>query len=263
MFRDRLSVFALFIELLLAGATSVARAEPAHATFSIPDVWPWAYQSEVGEQKGSLIEVARRLSEISGVPIRADIRPVRRVMLEITSGDADFAFLLKNPEIDEQAVAVGKVIDINLLILAAADTDYPLDMNSLSGKRVAFITRSYLGEAFEYESDIIKVPLSTLAQGIELLMDGRISAIIASDHNFLRTLETREEEGYKLTFRQFRYEHYGDGISAMLYRSARGGLTPEAEKLAGALATLEESGELVEIFFGDEDFRAAVLNSAQ
>lgn len=262
MFRYRLSVFALFIGLLFAGATSVARAELAHTTFSIPDVWPWAYQSATGEQKGSLIEVTRRLSEISGVPIQADIRPVRRVMLEITSGNADFAFLLKNPEIDEQAVAVGKVIDINLLIIAAADTDYPLDMNSLSGKRVAFITRSYLGEAFEYESDIIKVPLSTLAQGIELLMDRRISAIIASDHNFMRTLEDQGEDS-KLTFRHFRYEHYIEGMPAMLYRALRRGLTPEAEKLAGALATLEESGELMEIFFGDEDFRAAVLNSAQ
>lgn len=221
-----------------------ARAEPVPATFSIPEVWPWAYESENGQPRGSLIRLADRLSEISGVPVSTELRPLRRVILEITSGDAGFTFLFKSPELDKRAVPVAKVLNVNLLLLAAAETDYPLDLGSLAGERVAFISGTYLGEAFQSNADIDKVPVSSISQAMDLLLMGRIAAILASDHNILRTIELRG-----MSFSQFRYEQHVQSQPAMLYRSVTGSDPAHADAFARALEVMAESGELKDIFF--------------
>lgn len=259
MFRNLLPYVSCFLGLFLAAGVHVVRAEPAPATFSIPDVWPWAYESASGEQRGSLIELVNRLSEISGVPVEAELRPLRRVILELRSGDAGFSFLFRSPELDEAAVPVGKVIDVNVLLLALAPSDYPLDLKSLARQRVAYIRGTYLGEAFEYDTDVVKVPVSSVGQAVDLLMMGRISAILASDHNILRTIQLRG-----LKFRHFRYQQHVEGQPAVLYRSATGGDPVHAEKFAAALEVMAQSGELKQIFFGsDERLRASALLFAQ
>ena len=251
--------FAFLLTVFLTAGLQSARAEPAHATFSLPDVWPWAYESEHGEQEGSLIALVKRLSELSGVPIRAELRPLRRVIREIRSGQVGFTFLFRSPELDQAAVPVGKVIDVNLMLLALASTDYPLNLKALAKERVAYIRGTYLGEAFEHDTTVVKVPVSSVGQAMDLLKMGRISAILASDHNILRTIQAR-----KLLFRQFRYEQHVAGQPAVLYRSAMGGHPAHAEKFADALASMAQSGELKQIFFGsDERMRASALLFAQ
>ncbi|MDV3503134.1 transporter substrate-binding domain-containing protein [Marinobacter sp. M-5] len=252
MSRYWLSWVAGCLGALLVTVTFSARAEPTYATFSIPDVWPWAYEAESGEQRGSLIRLANRLSDISGIPIRAELRPLRRVIREITAGDVGFTFLFQSPELDEKAVPVHKVMNVNLLLLAAADTDYPLDLQSLADQRVAYIRGTYLGEAFKNNADIVKVPVNSVGQAMELLMMGRVAAILASDHNILRTIESRD-----VTFRQFRYQRHVQGQPAMLYRSrsgrSRSGSEDHADKFTRALEAMAESGELQSIFFGQAE----------
>ena len=259
MSRNLLPYIACFLGLFLAAGVHVVRAESAPATFSIPDVWPWAYESANGEQRGSLIDLANRLAELSGIPVKTKLRPLRRVILEIMSGQAGFTFLFGSPELDEEAVAVGKAIDVNLLLLALAPTDYPLDLRSLANQRVAYIRGTYLGEAFEYDTDVLKVPVSSVGQAVEMLMMGRISAILASDHNILRTIQL-----HGLKFRHFRYQQHVEGQPAVLYRSATGGDPVHAEKFAAALEVMAQSGELEQIFFGSDDrLRASALLFAQ
>lgn len=248
MSRYRSPWFAWFFGAVLVTATFFARAEPAHATFSIPDVWPWAYEGDNGEKRGSLIRLADRLSDISGVPTSVVLRPQRRVILEIASGDADFTFLFQGPALDELALPVRKVVNVNLLLLAAADTKYPLNLDALANQRVAYIRGTYLGEEFEDNADIIKVPVNSVGQAIELLMMGRIAAILASDHNILRTIESRG-----LKFRQFRDRQHVQGQPVMLYRSRTGSDPAQADKFARALETMAESGELKDIFFGEAE----------
>lgn len=248
MSRFLLPRFARFFGAVLVAAALPAFAESTRANFSVPEVWPWAYETENGQKSGSLIKLTSRLSELSGVPVSIELRPQRRVLLEIASGDADFTFLFQSPELDEKAVPVVKVMNVNLLLLAAADTNYPLDLTSLANQRVAYIRGTYLGEAFTNNVDIIKVPINSVGQAIELLMMGRIAAILASDHNILRTLESRN-----MTFRQFRYQQHVQGQPAMLYRSRAGSDPAQADKFARALEAMAESGELKDIFFGQAE----------
>lgn len=259
MYRFLLRCCAGFLAALLATGVAVARAEPEAVMFSLPDVWPWAYESAEGEQQGSLVELARRLSDISGIPIRTKLRPLRRVIMEISNSEVGFTFLFRSPELDEKAVPVGKVIDVNLLLLAMADTDYPLNLSKLGRTRVAFIRGTYLGEAFEYDQDVVKVPVSSVSQAIDLLKMQRISAVLASDHNILRSIQQRG-----LTFRDFRYRQHVTGQPAMMYRSVAGSNPAHGEKFAQALQAMERSGELSRLFFGQAGpVSAATLLSAK
>lgn len=246
----------LAVLLMFGGA--IARAEQDSVGFSLPDVWPWAYESEEGDQQGSLVELVNRLSEVSGIPVRIKLRPLRRVIMEITNGEAGFTVLFSSPALDEQAVPVGKVIDVNLLLLARADTDHPLEMRALEGSRVAYIRGTYLGEAFEYNQDVIKVPVSSVSQAIELLKMGRVSAILASDHNILRSIQ---KQG--LRFRDFRYRQHVAGQRATMYRSVKGSDAVHGEKFERALAEMARKGELRQLFFGhSEPVSPAALFSA-
>ncbi|MDX1497716.1 MAG: transporter substrate-binding domain-containing protein [Salinisphaeraceae bacterium] len=214
-------------------------------TFAIPDVWPWAYEDETGELRGSLIEVASRLSEMTGVPVITRLRPLRRAIYELRTGTVNFSILFQNPDLDVEAVNVSSVTQVNILLAALAETDYPLTLEALKGKRVAYIRGTYLGEAFERDTDVVKVPVNAISQAVELLSLGRISAILASDHNIYHTLSAQN-----LAKGRLRYHEHVPGQKGTLYMS-RVALRPEAAlRFSAAIAQMDADGELHRIFYG-------------
>lgn len=238
----------VLVAILVAGspltsATELATEEPV--TFSIPDVWPWAYQDDSGELRGSLIEVVNRLSDRTGISIIPRLRPLRRAIVELHNGTVNFSMLFQNPELDIEAINVSQIIQVNILLAAMAESDYPLTLRELKGKRVAYIRGTYLGEAFERDAEVAKVPVSAISQAMELLSRGRIAAILASDHNLYRTLSAQN-----LSRDFLRYHEHVPGQKGTLYMS-RAAIRPEAaRKFSAAIEQMEDDGELHRIFYG-------------
>ncbi len=214
-------------------------------TFSIPDVWPWAYEDDDGELHGSLIEVINRLSDKTGIPITSQLRPLRRAIVELRTGEVNFSMLFENPEMDIEAVNVAQIIRVNILLAAMAESDYPLTLGELKGKKIAYIRGTYLGEAFETDTDVVKVPVSAIRQAVELLARGRISAILASDHNLYRTLSSLHMSRDAL-----RYSKHVPGQRGTLYMSRAASRPEAARKFSAAIAQMEANGELQRIFYG-------------
>lgn len=214
--------------------------------FAIPDVWPWAYEDRDGAPQGSLISVANRLSEMTGVPVDPRLRPLRRALIELDSGEVNFSLLFQSPAMDLRAINVAQVMEINLLLAALAASDYPLTLEALAGKRIGFIRGTYLGQAFEENAEVEKVPVAVISQAVEMLSLGRISAILASDHAILRTLQTMGLDQDAL-----RYNKHLASQPGVLYMSRRAQRPQVAEKFREAVAAMVKSGELNTIFFGD------------
>lgn len=239
----------LLVAILLPGSSFVFAAEPVAqeaVTFAIPDVWPWAYEDEAGELRGSLVEVANRLSEKTGVPVILRLRPLQRAIYELRAGAVNFSILFQNPELDVKAVNVSSVTQVNILLAALAESDYPLTLKALKGERVAYIRGTYLGEAFEQDTDVVKVPVNAISQALELLSIGRISAILASDHNIYRTLSSKNRSQDQL-----RYHEHVPGQKGSLYMS-RVAIRPEAAlRFSAAIAQMDADGELHRIFYGE------------
>lgn len=242
---SRLSSFiARFLFVVSILMSPVSAEEPV--TFAIPDVWPWAYEADNGELRGSLIEVAERLSDLTGIPVEPQLRPLRRAIVELRSGTVNFTILFQTPELDIEAINVGSVTQVNILLAAMAGSDYPLTLSDLKGKRVAYIRGTYLGEEFEYDTDVLKVPVSAVSQALDLLSLGRISAILASDHNIYRTLSSRD-----LSRDLLRYRRHVPGQKGALYMSRKSSRPEVARKFSAAIDRLNANGELDEIFFGE------------
>jgi ABC-type amino acid transport substrate-binding protein len=224
---------------------ALASDEPA-VVFAIPDVWPWAYEDRDGIPRGSLIQVTNRLSELTGVPIETRLRPLRRALIELNSGEVNFSLLFQSPAMDSRATNVAQVMKINIMLAASVDTDYPLTLETLKGRRIGYIRGTYLGDAFERDTDVEKVPVAVISQGIEMLDLGRLSAILASDHAIIRSLQSMGRSNDELRFRRHKL-----GQAGTLYMSRRAPRPAVAEKFRVAIATMTESNELNRIFFGD------------
>ncbi|MCL7945074.1 transporter substrate-binding domain-containing protein [Marinobacter sp. ATCH36] len=253
----------LLVAILVAGISFASVTEAATeetVTFSIPDVWPWAYETDDGELQGSLIEVAERLSELTGIPVQPRLRPLRRAIVELQEGAVNFSILFQSPVLDIEAVNVSPVIQVNILLAAMAESDYPLTLRDLKGKRVAYIRGTYLGESFEGDTDVVKVPVNAISQAVDLLTLGRISAILASDHNIYRTLSSRNLDRDML-----RTSQHVPGMKGTLYMSRVASRPEVARKFSAAIKQMEAGGELHRIFYGKaaSKYKHATLLSAQ
>lgn len=239
----------VLVAISVAGFSVASAAEPAMGdaavTFSIPDVWPWAYEDDDGELHGSLIEVINRLSDKTGIPITPQLRPLRRAIVELRTGEVNFSMLFENPDMDIEAINVVPIIQVNILLTAMAESDYPLRLGELKGKKVAYIRGTYLGDVFERDTDVVKVPVTAISQAVELLLLGRISAILASDHNIYHTLIS-----LNLDRDLFRYAEHVPGQKGTLYMSRAASRPEAARKFSAAIAQMEANGELQRIFYG-------------
>ncbi|MDL0430130.1 transporter substrate-binding domain-containing protein [Marinobacter sp. TBZ242] len=237
----------ILVATLIAGLPSVSAAgvEEEVVTFAIPDVWPWAYEGDNGEPQGSLVEVAERLSELTGIPVVPRLRPQRRAIVELRNGTANFTILFQNPQLDVEAINVISVTRVNILLAAMAESEYPLTLSELKGRRVAYIRGTYLGEAFERDADVVKVPVTAISQAVELLSLGRISAILASDHNIYRTLSS-----LNLNRDLLRYHEHVPGQVGTLYMSRAASRPEAASRFSEAVQQMEADGELHRIFYG-------------
>ncbi|MET4028173.1 ABC-type amino acid transport substrate-binding protein [Marinobacter sp. MBR-99] len=213
------------------------------ALFAIPDVWPWGFQDDNGHLQGSLIELTDRLSELSGVAIRAQLLPLRRVILDVTRGRAEFAFLFQSPDLDENTIPVDTVLQLNLMLMAMRDTDFPLTLEGLASKRVGYVRGTYLGEAFKADEAVLKVPVYNIRQAIDMVLLGRISAVLASDHNIATTIDA-----YDFPEEEFRLQEHVKGQKARLYMSPSSGNPEHARLFKEALQHMRENGELERIF---------------
>jgi ABC-type amino acid transport substrate-binding protein len=241
-------VASLFAGSALAGDEATPQSPVSDTVvFAIPDVWPWAYKDSSGEPQGSLVEIVKRLSELTGVPVEPRLRPLRRALIELDSGEVNFSLLFESPELDARAINVARLAKINLLLAALADTNYPLSLEALEGKRIGYIRGTYLGEAFKREARAQKVPVSVISQGIEMLPLNRLSAILASDHAILRSLKTM---GLSRDF--LRYSKHVDGQPGALYMSRKAQRPQAAKQFRDAIATMIENGEMSRIFFGEQ-----------
>jgi ABC-type amino acid transport substrate-binding protein len=215
-------------------------------TFALPDVWPWAYENPDGTMGGSLVKVVTRLSELTGLPVESRIRPLKRALLELRSGYVNFSIVPQSPALETEAINIEQLAKINIVLVAMADTSYPLTLEAMEGKRIGYIGGTYLGEAFEQNEKVDKVPVAEVGQAVEMLSLGRVSALMTLDHAIVSVLLAKGLEPDHL-----RYNIQVEGQAGALYMSRNSPRPDVAEKFREAISQMEESNELNRIFFGE------------
>jgi ABC-type amino acid transport substrate-binding protein len=239
--------------IMIASVVCSTSAEPQPIRFITAEVWPWGYIDAGGQPAGLLPHLARRLSEASAHPLQNRVVPHQRLLQEFRSQKADFTVLFENPALDDVAFSIGEVLRADVLLITPPDSALPMELKSLGGRRVGYIRGTYYGEEFAANTEIIKIPIHSMVQAIDMLQLGRLDAMVGSDMVFFYTLRA-----LRLETSGFRFAAHLTSQPAHLYM-ARQAMHPEqAAILRSALDELRRNGELARLFEKPEGDRTGL-----
>jgi polar amino acid transport system substrate-binding protein len=233
----------LFIPFIPIG--HAAEHDASTPVFLIADVWPWGYLDENNQPAGLIETFASRLAARADIEMHIRVLPHQRVLSDFERGDADYTLLFENPLVDSFADRVGMTLEANILLIALQRSSQRLTLPALAGRTLGYIRGTYYGEAFQADTDIIKLPLSSLDQAIKLLQRDRLEALITSDILLHHSLQQAQ-----LDPRAFRARVLTRGHAAYLYATRDNPAPPHATAVRAALVEMRESGEMQAIFRG-------------
>lgn len=238
----------LALAALTAGTAGAALPEAQapdspRLVFATAEVWPWGFQGPEGEPAGTLIQVTDRIAAVTALPLFNELRPHRRAIVELASGSADFAVLFESPANNAIAIPVETLLTVRVILAGRAGEDYPLSLEGLAGREVAYIRGTYYGEDFARNDRIIKVPVASLHQALEMLRLGRVDAIVASDQALYRTLNAQGLDDTDL-----RTDVVIARQKAYLYMSRKARHPELFEPVRQAVRQMRDAGELDAIF---------------
>lgn len=246
-------VLSMRLLLLALGmvATSMANGsseaspdtESPHLLFVTAEVWPWGFQGPDDLPDGTLVRFTDQLAAIANVPLANQLRPHRRAIMELASGATDFAVLFESPENNLIGVPVETLLTVRVIMAGRAGEDIPLSIDSMAGREVAYIRGTYYGEAFARNQGIIKVPVDSLHQALEMLRLGRVDAIVVSDQALYRTLQTQGLDPAEL-----RTDVVIAQQKANLYMSRKARFPELLEPVRRAVRQMRAEGKLDRIF---------------
>ena len=217
------------------------------ADFVLPEVYPWAWEDPDGKVRGLLVEMLHELDETIAPIVNYRLRPLPRAILELQQGEAMFSTLYQAPEVDEAGEPLFELVTVDIVVIGVHQhipQDAPTSLDDLDDEPVGFIHGTYYGEAFRAHEGIRRVGVRDMNHGLELMEQGRLSAMVGSDLTLAEAFESGEipePEKVKVLFRL-------DSNTGWLYRS-RGVEHPEVEQaVVEGLRAFKAEGRLDALF---------------
>ncbi|OZG71230.1 hypothetical protein BTA51_21515 [Hahella sp. CCB-MM4] len=238
----------LFFRYLLTGvwlslASGLTLSSEPIASFSTAEVPPWGYEGPYGQPAGLLSVLAERLGAIAGIRITNDLRPYPRTIDEIRSGKVDFAIMFAGPSSESIGIPLGVVTDMDI-ILTGMNNHVPIEsLNDMAGEFVGYIRGSLYGKVFESNSEIQKIPVQDMEQGLRMLAANRVAGMVGTDQALYHGLKNEQIDPLKV-----RPLLILGSAQAVLYFSRASNHKDFIKPFQDALQTMRESGELQDLF---------------
>ncbi|TVP91934.1 MAG: hypothetical protein EA348_03035 [Pseudomonadaceae bacterium] len=229
----------LLIACLLLPASPFAATQAPPLQVLVADVWPWSYRNDEDQLQGLLVDLFRELEAMTGQSMELRLLPHQRVLLELEQGLGDVSILFANPAVDNFAERSTHVLQSRFFLMAPQARKDELSLDGLAGESVGFIRGTFYGAAFEANRSIIKVPVSSLEQGVMMLKAGRLHAMISSEQLVYHTLKD-----LALSREDWRLELHSEKQMAYLYRHRQNVPASRVEPLVVAIEQLRANGEL-------------------
>ncbi|MYL73152.1 hypothetical protein GLW00_20320, partial [Halobacillus litoralis] len=99
----RALLYGAFVLLVSLGSAALQANSTAEdpVTFSLAAIEPWAERTPEGERRGLLVDLVEAIRGRTDIPIRYQIRPHSRAILEMEEGHADFVPTFVAPGINQ------------------------------------------------------------------------------------------------------------------------------------------------------------------
>lgn len=240
--RPLLYAVLVILAPLGSAAAEAGTGPPDPVTFSLAAIEPWAERTPEGERRGLLVELVEAIRERAAVPIRYQIRPHSRAILELEEGRADFVPTFMAPGINKIGRPVAELLDVQVLVLGRAD-DEPIDaLRELDGQNVGYLSGTWYGHVFTANEAIRKVPINNVAHGLRLLQRERLKAVVASEVAIPAGFDPESGDTPVRTLLRL------GTIKGKLYMARASSREAAAEAVSAAIESMHEDGTMTRLF---------------
>jgi polar amino acid transport system substrate-binding protein len=170
-----ISVSVLLITLL-ASPNSMAKT----LNIATINLAPFGFYTEDKKPTGMMFEISNLIAEEAGMGYHNKILPYARTSHEVANGDSDFVLRYTNKKLTEDAIQVVSVVTMRNIVIGLAGIEYK-SLSDLHGKTVASLRGAVFDKAFSDDSEIIKNETHDYKQGLMMLFNNRLDAVIGSN----------------------------------------------------------------------------------
>ncbi len=164
----------LTLSLCLLWSSLVWAEEPLQVrTISIS---PYGMGTDEAVQ-GIYFDLANVLLKESGYSNTNHLYPYARIMSELKSGQTDLTIMFKYRELQNSVVYVSPLPPLQTIVIGLEGINFD-SLDSLVGKKLAYLRGAKFSDDIDQNPDIIKVETKDFQLGIKMLLRGRVDAII-------------------------------------------------------------------------------------
>lgn len=174
--RLRWGLIAVVCAVLLGGSAAAWARELRIVTIESA---PFGFVGDDGKPAGMMYEIGNLIASEAGFTASNQIEPYQRTALSVLRGEADFVLRYSNPELEQGAIAVRRVLGLPTIIVGKAPMTWRA-LSELSGKTVAVPRGGRFDAVFDADTTIRKYEVNDYAQTLRMLLQDRLDAGIGS-----------------------------------------------------------------------------------
>lgn len=152
---------------------------------------PMGFVTDDGQPAGLYYEILNHIAETAGLSYTNQIVPFARALAELERGDADVSLFFRRDQ-NTKLVPILPVYTQKNIIIGRKGARFE-SLEDLHGKLVAQMRGTSYDETFARDDAIKKVEIVDFVQGITMLMNERVDAMIAPD---IGIFFTAQQSGY-------------------------------------------------------------------
>jgi polar amino acid transport system substrate-binding protein len=229
------AIAALLLACLGLGAALPARAEDARPLRAcVIDEPPWGDDQQ--PEHGIYPEILKTLSARLGVPIGYAPTPLARTLFEVESGSCDFTITSWDKARSDRVTPGAVMAYLDYGVLGRRDLALR-SYDDLHRATVAVPRGLMIGEPFDHDPAIDKLPVANYEQAMRMVEEGRVDAALGSFvtlERIARLHGTRARFGPPLRLARI-------PLALQMNKDFAG--TPRAAELERAVTALRQSGE--------------------
>lgn len=151
------------------------------------DIAPWGRMGNDGRPAGVYASVFKRLSAVSGCALEQRLTPIPRAVNQVIRDAAHATIMLDRADLNTSAIELGEVTRLRIEVWLPKGSKLRT-LDDLAGKKVGVLRGPMYHEAFDRDTRILKYPVTSPLNQLEMLGKGRLDAAIGVHENFLAAI---------------------------------------------------------------------------
>ncbi len=198
-----------------------------------------------GEFVGENIDIANALAEKLNKNVRFVYCPIARCLSLIRDGKADMIVAVRKTAIREQFLYyLNPPIKIQkqpLRFYIRANSKVTVDKyDDLQPLKIGVLRGASYFDKFDHDTKIVKIPLTTHQQLINMLLKGRIDTFLEREESITPLVE---QKVYATSIKLAKYS-YDKGVGSYIAISKKSPFVNELSEFSSALSTLQRTGKI-------------------